>query len=327
MMPGSSRTGRQMNAILSRLRRAINQRMRRRKWVMVIVNPAAGQVAPDLKLFNKVIHQAGLEWELEVTNTFGDGARLAARAVAGGASLVAACGGDGTVMDVAAGVLGSQVPMAILPSGTGNVLAKELAIPMDLPSACALMVDPAAVQRPIDLGVTNDRWFLLRLGVGLEAEVVRATDRSLKDRLGLLAYIAATVQAWTQMPTAHYHLELDGEPQEMDGLAVMIANAAALGIPGLTLSPQVRIDDGLLDVFVVRRPDLAELAAFAATFTNSPPSAATLPHWQVRTVKIDAFPTHGVEADGEALGVTPVEASVVPGALKVIVPKPNKPAV
>jgi diacylglycerol kinase (ATP) len=316
----SKTTSRKLKVLVAGLSRAISRRLRRRKWVMVIVNPAAGQAAPDLKLFNRIIHQAGLEWEVEITNTFGDGMRQAAKAVSGGASLVAACGGDGTVMDVAAGLLGSQVPLAILPTGTGNVLAKDLGIPLDLPSACALMVNPAAVRRPIDLGLAGERLFLLRLGVGLEAEIVRTADRSTKDRLGPLAYVAATFQALGQSPSAHYRLELDGRIEEMDGLAVMVANAGALGIPGITLSPQVRIDDGLLDVFVIRRADLGELAALAATVTGSLVTSATLPHWQAEVVKIEADPVHGVEADGEALGSTPVEVSVVSGALKVLVP-------
>jgi len=313
-------TNQQIRNLVGRLRRAINRRLRRRKWALVVVNPAAGQATPDLKLLNRTIHQAGMEWEVEITNTFGDGARLTARAVAEGASLVAACGGDGTVMDVAAGLLGSTVPLAILPMGTGNALAKELGIPLDLLSASALMVNPAASLRPIDLGVTGERLFLLRLGVGLEAEITRTADRGAKDRLGPLAYVTATLQALGQAPAARYHLNLDGTVEELDGLAVMVANAGALGIPGLTLSPRVRIDDGLLDVFIIRRADLAELAALAATVAGSPTPAATLPHWQVRQVEIQAEPVHGVEADGEALGSTPVEVSVVPEALRVIVP-------
>lgn len=312
---------RRLKAIIARLRRSITRRFRRRRWVMVIVNPAAGQAGPDLKLLNRVIRGAGLEWEVEVTNTFGDGARLASKAISSGASIVAACGGDGTVMDVAAGVLGSPVPLAILPLGTGNALARELEIPLDLPSAAALMVNAQAERRSIDLGVCGERLFLLRLGVGLEAEITRGADRDAKDRLGVLAYLAAMVQAWGQTPTARYRLDLDGEKVVMDGLALMVANAGSLGISGVSLSPQVRIDDGLLDVFVIRRIDLAELAALAATVAGAQAPQSSLPHWQVRHVRVEADPPHGVEADGEDLGLTPVQVDVVPAALRVIVPR------
>ena len=292
----------------------------RGRWMMVVVNPAAGQFSPDLKLMNRIIHAAGWDWEVGVTNAFGEGGRLAARAAETGAGLVAACGGDGTVMDVASGLLGSGVPLAILPAGTGNVLAKDLGIPLDLAGACSLMVSPGADLRAVDIGVSGERKFLLRLGVGLEADIVRTADRGLKDRLGPLAYVAATVQAWNQAPLSHYHLVLDGQVQELDGLACMVANAGSLGFPGLTLSPQVRIDDGLLDVFVIRRADLAELAALAASAAGAVAWAGALPHWQAREVVIEPDPPQGVEADGEYLGGTPLHASILPAALQVVVP-------
>lgn len=320
--PPSSARQRLWN-LAGRLRRLFARARQRRRWMLVVVNPAAGQLSPDLKMLNRAIHAAGWDWEVEVTNTFGDGGRLAARAVAGGAGMVVACGGDGTVMDVASGLLGSDVPLAILPAGTGNALAKDLGLPLDLPSACALMVSPQAGMRAIDIGVCgerSERLFLLRLGVGLEAEITRAADRGTKDLLGPLAYVAATVTAWNQAPVSRYRLELDGQVQEIDGLACMLANAGSLGIPGLTLSPRVSIDDGLLDVFVIRRADLAELAALAASVMGSGPDASGLPHWQAREVRISADPPQDVEADGEELGSTPFQASVIPAALKVIVP-------
>lgn len=311
---------RQLRLMITRLRRLFALRRHKRRWVMVIINPAAGQASPDLKAFNRIIHAAGFDWEVEVTNSFGDGGRLATWAVSNGASLVAACGGDGTILDVASGLIGSKVPLAILPTGTGNVLAKDLGIPLEANAACAMMVDANSIQRTIDLGVADQNLFLLRLGVGLEADIVRTADRDLKDRLGMLAYVAATFQALGQAPLSHYHLELDGQPVEMDGLACMVANAGSLGLPLLTLSPQVRIDDGRLDVFIIRRVDLAELAALAASVVGTADTASQLPHWQAREVSIQADPPHGVEVDGETAGVTPVSVNVLHAALRVMVP-------
>ncbi len=305
---------------MTNLRRGFKSRMRDRKWLQVIINPAAGQVVPDLRHMNRIIHDADMEWELEITNTFGDGARIASRAVANGACLVAACGGDGTLMDVAAGLLGSDVPMAVLPSGTGNVVSKELNIPQDLQTAVRLMVDPHAETRVFDMGYCEHHLFLLRLGVGLEAEIVRRSDREAKDRLGVLAYGAAILQTWGQTPTAHYQLTLDGEEVETDGLAVMIANAGALGVPGLALPAHVKVDDGLLDVFVIRRSDLQGIAAVVQTLAGAQPPREEIPHWQVKEVSVRSDPVQDVEADGESLGQTPVSVRVLPSALRVIAP-------
>lgn len=289
---------------------------------MVVINPAAGQGSLDLRLLNHSFHEAGYEWDIEVTNQYGDGARLAREAARSGASIVAAYGGDGTVMDVASGLVGSRIPLAILPGGTGNALARDLGIPFDLPSAITVMVDTESQVRQIDIGRVNGRYFLLRLGAGLEAEITRTADRDLKDRIGLLAYFTATIQAWGQTPVSHYQLLIDGESIEMDGLACIVANAGSLGLPGLTISQSVRIDDGVLDVIVIRRADLAELASIAASVlgTNAITSQS-LPHWQCREIYVSADPPQAIHADGEELGNTPLKASVLPKALHVIVPK------
>lgn len=313
-------------SLMVNLRRSFRSRFRDRKWLKVIINPAAGQVVPDLRRMNRIIHSAGMEWELEITNTFGDGARIASKAVAEGASIVAACGGDGTVMDVAAGLLGSDVPLALLPSGTGNVVSKEFNIPQDLTAAVNLMVNPETEKRPFDLGLAGNTIFLLRLGVGLEAEIVRKSDREAKDRLGMLAYGAAILQSWGNTPPAQYQLTLDGEKIEIEGLAVMVANAGALGVPGLSLPPHVRVDDGLLDVFVIRRTDLMGVAAVVQAVTGAVAKPAEIPHWHAREISITADPPQGIEADGESLGDTPVQVKVLPSALHVLVPTIKNPS-
>jgi diacylglycerol kinase family enzyme len=182
------------------------------------------------------------------------------------------------------------------------------------------MVDGAAQAKPIDLGMANDYPFLLRVGVGLEAQITQKADRESKDRAGVLAYVSATFQAIGEAPLSHYHLEMDNEVVEIDGLACMVANAGSLGLPGLSISPLVKIDDGLLDVFVVRRADLAELTALAATVIGVPPGTNSIPHWQCTTLNLLADPPQGVEADGEELGETPLRISLVPNALRVIAP-------
>jgi diacylglycerol kinase family enzyme len=182
-------------------------------------------------------------------------------------------------------------------------------------------VDIGAIMRRIDLGLAGDDLFLLRLGVGLEAEITHTADREMKDRLGSLAYVAATFQAWGSAPVSHYRLEMEEEAVEIDGLACMVANAASLGIPGLTLSQHVSVDDGLLDVFVIRKADLGELTRLAASVVGAAAPDIGLAHWQTRGLTIHADPPQGVEADGEELGMTPVHVSVIPGAVKVIVPR------
>jgi diacylglycerol kinase (ATP) len=306
---------------IRRIRNWIAVRGRKKPWAMIIINPAAGQVNPDLKTLNRVLRAAGYHYEVELTVNPGDGKQMAMQAVNRGASFVAACGGDGTIMEVASGLVDSQVPLAILPGGTGNALAKELSIPMNFAAACRLLAGEGAREREIDLGMLADRPFLLRLGVGLEAQITRTADREYKDRVGVLAYITATFQAIGQAPVSHYHIEMDGRVEEVDGLACMVANAGNLGIPGLSISPLVKLDDGLLDVFVLRRADIAELSSLAASAMGVPPGPTSVPHWQCSQLSLTADPAQEIEMDGEECGQTPVQVSVAPKALRVIVPE------
>lgn len=304
----------------TRLRRWLSVRGGRKPWAMIVINPAAGQVNPDLKTLNRILRDAGYRYEVEFTADLGDGKRLAEKAVALGAGFVAACGGDGTIMDVAAGLAHSDVPLAILPNGTGNALAKELAIPMNFSAACRLLTGEGSLVREIDIAKVGDQPFLLRLGVGLEAQITRTADRDYKDRMGVLAYITATLQSIGQAPVSRYTIEMDGAVEEVEGLACMVANAGTLGVPGLSISPLVKIDDGLLDVFVLRRADFAEISSLAASAMGVPPGPASVPHWQCRQLTLTAEPAQDVEVDGEEHGQTPIQVSVLPKALRVIVP-------
>jgi diacylglycerol kinase family enzyme len=166
--------------------------------VHAIINPAAGQDQPILKVLNTALQAAEVEWDVFITKAAGDAHRLAQEAVAAKADLVIVHGGDGTVMEVASGLIGSQVPFAIIPGGTANVMSLELGIPNGAVESCALAVNPEAATRVIDMGQIGDHFFLLRASVGFEAAMVEGADRELKDRLGF-AYAFSALQ--TQVTT------------------------------------------------------------------------------------------------------------------------------
>ena len=298
--------------------------MSEKKNIRIILNPSAGSKNPPIRFFNKFFHKAGFDWDVVMTKDRGDGCNLAEKAINDGVDIVAAYGGDGTVMDVACGVQGSRIPLAIIPGGTGNVLAMELGIPQNVENACSLLTHSEKYRvREIDVGVTNDAdmpGFVLRAGVGLEANMLEGTDRELKERYGIFAYIMGGIQALRDYKESHYHLVLDGNNIECDGLTCLIANAGSFGVPGLTLDPKVKIDDGLLDVFVISKTDLAGLFSLAASVVGGTEKKGSAQHWQAKKVRIEAEPRQPTQADGEMWGKSPVEIHVRPKALKVIVP-------
>ena len=295
-----------------------------KKNVRIILNPSAGSKNPPLRIFNNLFHQANIDWDLVITKERCDGICLAEKAINDDVDIVAAYGGDGTVMEVASGLQGSGIPMAILPGGTGNILSIELGIPQNLQEACSLITQPEKSRlRSVDLGITNDQTvpaFALRAGVGLEAAMLEGTDRELKERYGIFAYIMGATQALRKIKEAHYHLILDGESVECSGITCLIANAGYFGVPGLVLDPKVKIDDGLLDVFVLRKMDLMQLFSLAATIVGGNELKDPALHWQVKSVSIESDPIQSTQADGEMWGESPVEIKVKKDALQVLVP-------
>ncbi len=288
--------------------------------VHVIINPAAGQDRPILGKLNHIFQPAGVDWDVFITKKVGDGRRLAQQAVAAGADVVAAHGGDGTVSEVANGLIGSDIPLAIIPGGTANVLSLELGISSD-PGEAAALICGNSTTRMVDVGQVGQTYFVQRAGIGLEAQIVVGADRDSKLRLGWLAYALSALQALSEPPSERYLLTLDGQQIETQGLACFIANAGNLGLPGFTLAPTIDMSDGLLDVVVIQQADLASLVSLAVSFIGGSTELDTIQHWQVRQVTIEAEPTQVVQSDGEIIGQTPLTAQILPQALRIIVPE------
>jgi len=297
--------------------------------IHVIVNPAAGRGAPILHILNSVFRPSGIIWDVSVTLRSGDAARFATRAVSAGVDVVAAYGGDGTVMEVAGSLAGTPTPLAILPGGTANLMATELGIPRNLTSAARIAAREDSVPRVVDLGTAGDRRFMLRVGVGFEARKVEATSREMKERFGVLAYSLGALQALRTSGPARFRFSLDGQEEECDAIACVVDNAGSIGIPGLSHSPLVSVSDGFFDVFALR--DLHGLLPGSPTRRAAAaqgPRAGTeiAQHWRARHITIVTDPPLPVQADGEMWGTTPISIDVLPGAVRVLT-KPSPQAV
>jgi len=305
--------------------------MKRR--VYVIANPASGQGNFDIRGLNASFNAADIEWEVFFTKKPGDGELLARRAVEEGADVVAVYGGDGTVAEVGGAITGTGIPLGILPGGTANVMSVELGIPQAFADAVSVLCTDELNLRPIDVGTVDDRHFILRLSMGLEARMVEGADRSLKDRLGTLAYALSALKAMTTPELMHFEFDLDGQTQCEDGIACVIANSANLGRAGLQLSPDVNVADGLLDVFVVNNTSLPTVMSILSGILSQEPKVALVEevgtepseprpirHWQAKQVLVRSTPTSSVQCDGEMIGETPKQIGVLASALLVVVP-------
>ncbi|MCC6165791.1 MAG: diacylglycerol kinase family lipid kinase [Caldilineaceae bacterium] len=303
--------------------------------IFIIANPAAGQDSFDVKGLNALFGQAGVDWDVKFTKQWGDGLQLAKEARDAGVDVVAAYGGDGTVAEVASGLVGSDVPLAILPGGTANVMSVELGIPNRFVDACALIAGDHIATRAVDVGLVDDRYFILRVSVGLEAKMVEGADRTLKDRLGNLAYGLSALRALRAQEVVRYEFDLDGKTVIEEGIACVVANSGNLGLPGLRMAPDIDVGDGLLDVVVVNNTNLATVRGLVASILGQEGIAVSpeeeLPanqvrsfvHWQAREVGLRSTPAGVVQCDGEMIGETPKRIRVIPGAVKIVVPVPT----
>lgn len=287
------------------------------KRIHVIINPASGKNQPILNIINDVCKKYDVEWDATVTHKYGDATAQARAAIAAGVDLVAGCGGDGTQHEVASAILSSprQVPLAILPGGTGNGFCRENGVPDELEAAVELMCTSANL-RHVDVARLSDGFFIQRLYTGVEPEL--QASREMKDRYGVLAYAMTVRQQMKEMIEANYRLTIDGQTIMRRGTRCYVVNSGMTG-RGITANAEFSTTDGLLDVFLLNR-DLAHVQALAERFLNVGGPLSGLDYWRCREITIESDPDRPVWTDGEYIGRTPVTATVLPGALAVVVP-------
>lgn len=286
----------------------------------VVINPASGSDEPILNTLNDVFASHDIEWDVTITHNLGDGERLTQMACEGGAELVMAYGGDGTLVDVANALVKTGIPMGILHGGTANAFREDVGVPPTLREAAALAVDDNVRIKSVDVGKADGKIFLLRVGTGMVA-TISDIPREMKDRFGLGAYIIRGIQALNQPQYVHYILDIDGETVEIDGAACLITNGNSIGALNIQLSQHIKIDDGLLDVYVLNN-ELPTMVGMAGSIVNIDNLALSLQHWQGKHITISAEPSQGMYGDGEEVPFTqtPCTVEVMPNALQVLVP-------
>ena len=286
--------------------------------IHVVINPASGQPQPILHTLNQVFREAKVDWDISLTKQSGDAERFARQAAESGADIVAAYGGDGTVMEVARGLVGSPVPMAILPGGTANLMSVELGIPKDLKKAAEIACSESSQVRRVDAGKVGDTFFLLRVGLGFAARKVELADRKLKDKYGVLAYSIGAMKALTQSRPIKFKLELDGKRYEVEGISCLVDNAGNMGVSGLSPGRNISVSDGLLDVVMIVNPGFSSLVDAGKKLVEGGAMDSYV-HWQAKDITIEADPPQSVQIDGEMAGTTPVTIRVDPLILRILV--------
>jgi diacylglycerol kinase (ATP) len=290
--------------------------------LVVVANPAAGHGRAG-RLIGKVttaLHRLRLPHEVRVSESGSDVERLAHVAAGGGAKIVAALGGDGTVSLVANGILGTGAALAALPAGTGDDFAKAIGAGK-LDTAVELLANPKTVDLDV-IEVTTGavkRNFVNIAGAGFDSEV-NETANGMTVKLGATGtYVLALLKTLSRFSPASFTIQVDDERMELDAMLVEVGSGRWTG-GGMRVLPNAIMNDGLLDVCVVEalsRP--AFLRAFPRVFVGS---HTTHPKVRMRTgsrVQVEANRRVLVYADGELVGSLPAIFEVRPAALPVVV--------
>lgn len=282
--------------------------------IHVIINPVSGKDQPIINMLNAVFYKYGVDWDISITKKYGDATEFARKAAEAGYDLVVGYGGDGTQHEVANGVMGTGVPMGILPGGTGNGFGNELGIPTELRPAVELLCT-SFNQRSIDIVKVGDDYFVQRLFTGIEPE--EQTSREDKNKYGTLAYLVRDIKRLGNIEDIKYKLVIDGEEIEVMGNKCYVVNSAKAGT-GLSISKQFKVDDGILDVFMLSR-DAKSANAAVDRFFGIDNEKAGMYYWRGQKITIDAEIDQPVWTDGEYTGRTPVSMEVIPDGLTVAV--------
>jgi diacylglycerol kinase (ATP) len=304
---------------------------------LVIYNPTSGRQRGArlgaLEAASRALKQAGIAAELAPTTGPGTATDLAGRAVAEKRELVIACGGDGTINEIINGLAQSQVPLAVLPAGTANILAKELGIPWDIPAAARLIA--GGTLRRIALGrVTSlasspkrvDRYFLCVGGAGPDGALVHAVGEKLKQRAGVLAYWAEGIRQLFVYPFPEFHVKAAG--RELRGTLLVVGRTKHYGGPFRITTEASLFEDSFELMVNTSSSRLRYLLHLPALWLGRLRNRPGIHHW--KATEVECLPASSstvfAQVDGEPIGAFPLQFQIVPDALTLVLPAAEEPS-
>lgn len=297
----------------------------------VIVNPAAGANSTRRKWpqLSRLLNHAGLSYDHDYTEGAGHAIELARTAAADGYRYLVAVGGDGTVNEVANGILHSgdedDIALGVVSTGTGSDFARSAGIPRDYVSACSSLTGSRRLK--IDVGVVeyrkngqaSQRFFVNAAGIGFDAAAVESTERMPKYFGGTIPYLAGLLRTMLSYRNKSVVLGIDERNEAARILSVIVSNGNYLG-GGMHVAPDASMDDGLLDVVVigdVGKFDLLKSLPMIYKGTHGEHPKVSIEKASV--VKVESSERVLVHADGELLGEGPASFRLMPAVLNIVV--------
>lgn len=287
--------------------------------VLLVVNPAARSAQAAERHARHAFETLGVHAELVRTTGPGDARR---QVLARGAEFdaVFTLGGDGTAMEVIPDASAMGMPVGVLPGGTGNLIVRALNIPLRVSRAVRALLK--GTERRFDLGeVQGGHSFAFAAGVGVDVAMLEGASREQKLRLGVAAYVTPAVSAVLAREAFALHATVDGVTHTFQATTAFVANFGSVLGGMITLGPEIAPDDGWLDLCVFCPESVGDAIAMGWRVVRGDFRGMPGMHFlKGRTIRLETTPPRRVQADGELLGMTPMEVTVRPLTARLLVP-------
>ncbi|HJR79105.1 MAG TPA: diacylglycerol kinase family protein [Anaerolineales bacterium] len=289
----------------------------------VVINPVSGTLEPDRKrqAIQSALEAHNFMFELYETTGEENIRKVVREAVQQGFELFVAVGGDGTVAAVASGLVDTKLPLVVVPTGTWNALARNLDIPLQMEQALGLLFEEHRV-RVIDVMQVEDNFHILNISAGAGARAMRDVEREHKQRFWVFADLWGGLTQLLGLQSYRFEVLIDNQQTSFRALEVMVANSRIIGLKSLQLDPDIRMDDGKLNVCRLSANNLLDLLGLAMSIIlgKQKQNPKVLCLEAVDKVMIRARRKLPVQADGDFIGYLPILVKVRPKALHIVTP-------
>lgn len=289
----------------------------------IVVNPVAGVTQPEAvrEKIETTLQARDIPFEIYETKGDDNFKQIIRNAIQEGFKLIIAAGGDGTLSGVIDGLVDTQIPLLILPTGTWNALAQALDIPLQIDAAIELLFQGHRIQT-IDAMQVGKNYFVLSISSGVGSRTMKDVKREEKRRFGRLADLRSALVHLLEFRSHTFEVKIDGQFTKFRASELMVANSSILGLKMLQLDPAIRMDDGKLNVCRIYANRVSEYLRLAVSMLRGEQQH----NWSIfcmealQEVEISSKEKLPVQGDGELIGNLPIKVKIHPKAVQIVTP-------
>ena len=294
-----------------------------RPKTFIVVNPVAGVTQPEAvrEKIETALKARDIPFEIYETKGDDNFRQIIRNAIQQGCKLVITAGGDGTLSGVVDGLVDTQIPLLLLPTGTWNALAQALDIPLQVDAALDLLFQEHRL-KTIDAMYVDKSYYVLSVSAGVGSRTMEDVKREEKRRFGRLADLRSAIAHLLEFRSHTFEVKIDGKPVKFRASDLMVSNSSILGLKILRLDPSIRMDDGKLNVCRIYANTIGEYLRLAISMFRGDQKH----NWSIfcmealQEVEISCKDKLPVQGDGELIGKLPIKVKIHPKAVQIVTP-------